>query len=75
MFMLIVNNNAAVANNRAAAYSDDVVNCPQLPPNCHYVQNCQSCNAPDFKCSSPSLPGCDYQCCSSQTVWQGDIKH
>ena len=47
MFMLIVNSNAAVAT---SAHSNDVVNCPQLPTDWQYVQNCLGRIA---KCSFP----------------------
>ena len=48
--MLIVNNSYVVPNNPAAAHSDIVVNYPQLPSNCHYVQNFLICSAPKVKC-------------------------
>ena len=47
MFMLIVNSNAVVAT---SAHSNDVVNCPQLPTDCQYVQYCLGRNA---ECSFP----------------------
>ena len=74
--MLIVNNNVVVSNNPMVSHSDvAIVNCPQLPSNCHYVQNVLSYSAPNVKWGTIYLHGCVFQWCSAETVCPRDIKH